>query len=401
MPRRTSGDTAVAQRIKDRRQTLGWSVRYAADRAGISHTTWSRIERGQLSADNRFTLASIADALRCPVTTLTGLPVDAVDRDQAETGGAVYDTMRAIIEADLDFVPRGGEVPPIEPLLQELTLARDLRERCEYPASAQRLAGLFRGFHAAAFGQERSEALRGLVIAGETASIVVRYAGHPASACLAGERAQQAAEALEDPVMLGMAAWARALAASGCGLYERMTTVAERGARELEPHIGRPEAPEMLGMLYLCQAFGAYALGQVGTAVDALTAAEDIANRTGDTTTLQLMFGPTNVKFWRIAMASDGDDPGHAVELARGTNPQAIPVPIRQSSFYLDVSRALARTGKDKDALRMLLTAERIAPQRMTDPLVTETVRGLLDRARRGTGWTELRGLAERVGVGV
>ena len=48
----------------------------------------------------------------------------------------------------------------------------------------------------------------------------------------------------------------------------------------------------------------------------------------------------------------------------------------------------------------MLLTAERIAPQRMRSPLVVETTRGLLERARRGTGWTELRGLCERLGIG-
>lgn len=48
----------------------------------------------------------------------------------------------------------------------------------------------------------------------------------------------------------------------------------------------------------------------------------------------------------------------------------------------------------------MLVTAERLAPQRMQSPLVVETVRGLLEQARRGPGWTELRGLCERVGVG-
>jgi hypothetical protein len=49
----------------------------------------------------------------------------------------------------------------------------------------------------------------------------------------------------------------------------------------------------------------------------------------------------------------------------------------------------------------MLLTAERMAPQRLRIPLVIETARSLLERARRGAGWTELRGLCERLGIGV
>jgi hypothetical protein len=33
MPRRTTNDPAIGQRIRDRRNLLGWSIRFAADRA--------------------------------------------------------------------------------------------------------------------------------------------------------------------------------------------------------------------------------------------------------------------------------------------------------------------------------------------------------------------------------
>jgi hypothetical protein len=112
------------------------------------------------------------------------------------------------------------------------------------------------------------------------------------------------------------------------------------------------------------------------------------------------MFGPTNINFWRIAMEADGASPGRAVEIARTTNPRLIGKPSRQAAFYLDTARALARVRKGPEALRMLLTAERLAPQRMRSPLVRETARGLLEQARRGSGLTELRGLCERLGVG-
>jgi hypothetical protein len=50
----------------------------------------------------------------------------------------------------------------------------------------------------------------------------------------------------------------------------------------------------------------------------------------------------------------------------------------------------------------MLLTAERLAPQRVrSNRLVQETARHLLERSRRRAGGPELRGLAERMGLPV
>lgn len=400
MARRAVTDTTIGQRIHDRRKLLGWTIRYAADRAGISHTSWSRIERGLMSADNRFTLAAIAEALRCSVGELAGLPPDPVTRDEAETSGAVYETMRAAIEADLTVPPSTSTPhPPVEQLSAEAELILDLRTRCDYRGAVQRLPALIRGLYAAAGGRDRKQALRALVIAEDAASFVVRYMGHPAPSCLLAERAQQAAEVLDDPVMLALAAWGRIHAATNCGLYQRALTLANTAADGLSRHLNLPNATELLGMIHLTRAFALYALGQTNDALTPLQEAQKLAERTGDSDALSLWFGPTNIRFWQVAMEVDSGDPGKAVETARTTNPQVVPSISRQATFYIDTGRALARTGQDRDALRMLLAAERLAPQRMRDPLIAETARSMLERARRGAGWSELRGLCERVGV--
>jgi hypothetical protein len=131
-----------------------------------------------------------------------------------------------------------------------------------------------------------------------------------------------------------------------------------------------------------------------------LTEAAEIAERTGDSAALRLMFGPNNVRFWRVSMETDAGDPGLAVAVARDTNPQAVPRVSRQTMFYLDTGRALARIGKDQEAIRMLVTAERLGPQLIRNsPLAAETARALLERAHRNASGVELRGLCERLGV--
>jgi transcriptional regulator with XRE-family HTH domain len=394
-------DAAIGQRIRERRELAGWSVRHAADRAGIAASTWSRIEHGRISADNRSTLAAIAQALRCPAADLTALPTDPVTRDRAETGGAVYETLRATIEADLDCRPDGSAgCDPLAGLRRELDLVRDLRARCEYVSAASRLPALIRGLHRAAFGPEREPALRALVVVLDTASFVVRYAGHPGSACLVADRAQQAAEACGDPVLLGLAAWSRAHAALGMGLPPRARQLVERGMSDLGAGVGAPAGPEMHGQLLLTLAYALASQGRTADAAEPLAEATAIAHRTGESGALRLMFGPTNTNFWRIAMAANGENPAYAVDIARTTQPQLVRSVSRQFAFYADTGRALVRTGSDREALRMLLAAERLGPQRMRSPMIVDAVRDLLGRSRRGAGWTELRGLCERLGIG-
>jgi transcriptional regulator with XRE-family HTH domain len=86
---------------------------------------------------------------------------------------------------------------------------------------------------------------------------------------------------------------------------------------------------------------------------------------------------------------------------ARDTNPAIIPAGFRQVFFYAETARALARMrGRDREAIRFLLTAERIAPQHIhTSAVARETTRALLERSRRQAGGTELRGLCQRMQV--
>lgn len=401
MARRPTPDPTIGDRIRTRRQLRSWSMRFAADRAGLSHSTWSRIERGLVSADNRFVIANIAAALECSVAELTGQPGTPPDRDAAAARTAAPAVLQALIEVDLSQDPTCTP-RPIEELEREAELVGELRLACDYTRAARLLPRLLREVHASTHGTDRPVALRLLARTADNASFIIRYIGYPAEAWLAAERGRQAAEALEDPVILGLTTWSRIHAATGCGAYRRALTLAEREADEMQRHVDTSAGgPEMLGQLYMSCAFAAYAVGQRDDARAWVRQAVPLAERTGDSHRLGLMFGPTNIHLWQISMEVDGGEPGRAVEIARSTNPAAAGLSIsRQVAYWSDTARALARLRHDREAVRTLLRAERLAPVRVhSSPLIQETARTLLNRAQRRAGGPELRGLCGRMNI--
>jgi transcriptional regulator with XRE-family HTH domain len=396
-PRR-SGDPAVGERIRVRRLLRGWSVRYAASRAGVSHATWSRIERGLQATGNRFMLSDIAGALECAPADLAGTGVPAPDRATAAARAGVLGLRRALVDIDLTEPP-AGPAPPVAELRRSVALVDALYRECDYAGATRLLPDLLRDLHTETAGPDHREALRLLCDATSNASTVLRNLGYPADAWLAAERCRDAADAAGDPVLRGYAAYALARAATACGSYQRGQTLAERAADDLGGHLNRPGGPEVLGSLHLVAALASRRRQRLDDSRDWLTEAAALARRTGQTNTMGMFFGPTNVDIWQMSIEVDDGDPAQVVEIARRTDPAAIPAGIRQVFYYADTARALARIGgRDREAIRFLLTAERIAPQHVrTSAELAETTRVLLDRSRRQAGGTELRGLSERM----
>jgi hypothetical protein len=167
-----------------------------------------------------------------------------------------------------------------------------------------------------------------------------------------------------DPVLQGHAAYVLAGAAIACGSNQRGQTLAERAVGDLTPHLARPGGPEVLGSLHLVAAPASRFRYRLEDSRDRLTEASGLARRTGEINTMGMYFGPTNVDIWRMSIEVDDGDPVRVVEIARRTDPAAIPAGIRRVFYYADAARALASFGgRDREAIRFLLTAERIAPQ--------------------------------------
>ncbi|MEV4343400.1 helix-turn-helix transcriptional regulator [Actinoplanes sp. NPDC049596] len=394
MSPRPLADPTVGERIRARRLLRGWSIRYAASRAGISHATWGRIERGLQAANNRFMLADIAEALECSSGDLAGTPVPGADRAAAITRAGVHALRTALIDIDL-AEPGLEDAPPMAELDRALSLVDTLRQACDYAGTMRLLPGLLHHLHAETAGPDRGRALRLLCEATFIASSVLRNLGHPGDAWLGAERCRDAAEAVDEPVLLAYAAYALATAATASGSYQRGQTLAERAVDDLRRHLGRPGGAEILGSLQLISAKAARGRDHPQDSEAWLNEAHDLARRTGETTTMGLFFGPTNVDIWRISIEVNEGDPGRAAAVARRRSPTAIAAGFRQVFYYADTARALTRMpGRERDAMRYLLTAERIAPQHVhTTADLRHTTQELLERL----GASELRGLSERM----
>ena len=113
-----------------------------------------------------------------------------------------------------------------------------------------------------------------------------------------------------------------------------------------------------------------------------------------------LWFGATSVGFYRTKLALELREHAQAVQAAKTVHPELLP-PRRQAEFCVALGRALAAEKKTREqAVRVLLRAEQLAPQRIRhDIFVRETVADLLRHATRHAGGRELRGLAWRLGV--
>lgn len=99
---------------------------------------------------------------------------------------------------------------PVADLARTVALVDALRQACDDAGAARLVPDLLRDLHAASSGPDRQTALRLLCDVAFIASSIVRNLGHPAEASLGAERCRDAAQAAEDPLLLGYAAYARA-----------------------------------------------------------------------------------------------------------------------------------------------------------------------------------------------
>lgn len=399
----------IGRRARLIRRRRGLSLDVVAGLAGFSKGYLSLLETGQRGFNRLGLIGDLARALGCSVIDLTGQPYLPVDRDTADALAAVPDIQVALHNYGPDDVP-DVRPRPLDQLVAQAQAANDHRDQSRLSLAGRDVGTLITELqvHALTAGSaDRDRAFTALVTACSVAGPVVRVsAGNLDLSAAVGRHMYDLARRHGDPGLIGFARWFWASDLSCLGAQDRARAVVSTGIDELTPVVRLSAADtlpaEMLGMLHLRHAWIDARERRGDEARAHLNEAGAVAARIGECNGMRRHFGPTNVRLNRLGNGVELDEGGLAYAEITQTplDVDALGSQTSSSEMHLDLARALAQDGPDRDAeaIRHLDTADRLAPQRIRmNPVARDLVTDLDRRARRRV-W-ELDSLCHRFGL--
>lgn len=139
--------------------------------------------------------------------------------------------------------------------------------------------------------------------------------------------------------------------------------------------------------------------GDRHTAAEYLAQAEEMAILIGtDSNHLWTAFGPTNVKIHQVTTAMSLGDVQIALDLIPGIDTGGLPAERRVRHSFEVVSAYQARNQVD-DAIAVLLTAERLAPEQVHDHVMSRQLVLRLRASGTGRRSRQLADLARRMKI--
>lgn len=392
---RGAGDTlSVGERIAFYRRRRGLTQTVLAGLVGRSEDWLSKIERGEREIRRLDVLGEVAKGLRVSLGDLLGQPVLMDDDVRDDDVPAVRDALMApsrlsrILFADNpetsapDATQIARRVEAGWTDYQDGRLGRVIAVLPDLIRSAQGLEDV---------DGRAGEATRWAISARchHLAATTLSKIGESDLAWIAAERAMQAADRSDDPLVLASAARAGTHSLLSVGRYDDAMRLGIAATAWLGPRLegDDPDALSLVGMLHLRMAIAAARNQDRATAGHHLGQAGRAAQQLGrDDNRWQTGFGPTNVALHRVSAALDMGDA--ATVVAEGARIKTDHLPLERSTTHrIDVARALSYLARDDEAVTTLLSAENAAPQLVRhSPAVREVVRAIHRRSPVTTG---------------
>lgn len=382
-----------------RRRRGGMTQTALAGLAGLSQPYISQIESGHKPLDRKSTQVAIAAALNISVAQLLGEQHSADDPLRARAAAHVPAIRAALVE--LSAGERRTPTRTADQVAAAVTRLTDLRNEADYAGVADILPDLLYDLygHGTAMAPAMVEVLFGTRYA-------LKTMGYPDLALTASQIGAQVARDHDDPAWRGQAVYSmvQAYPIESAALG---ATVATRAANDLATSSDRG-AQEVYGCLHLLAGMLEAVAGRADDAATHLDESASIAARLGEPAPYSTMsagfngnwYGPTQVEYWRMAVAAELGDPGEARRIADRIDLAAVPVPNRWVYYWTDLARALAAGSRDEDAMMALVRAERAAPQHFRwNPITRELVAMLVARAKRRAVTRDMRMLAGKLGI--
>ena len=406
---RGAGDQlSIGERIAFYRRRRGLSQAVLANLVGRSEDWLSKIGRGERDIRRLNVLADLARALRVTLGDLLGEPVLWEDAEEHDDVPAVRDALMAPRRLSRTLF---SSLMPLEyldpgPVTQLAEGAWSSYQKGDLGRVVTALPGLIKTTQQMEAASTDDVAYRRACAAVSArihhlAATTLSKIGEADLAWIAAERAMQAADEADDPLVLASAARSGTHALLAVGRFDDAVELGEVAARWLSPRmrVGDPAALSLYGMLYLRTAVAAARHQDRSTAGELLAQAGRAADQLGvDANYWQTGFGPSNVELHRVSVALDLGDIPQVIDSAPRINVDHLPVE-RQVTHLIDLARALSLVAKDDDALHTLLMAERTSPGIVRhSAVVREVVRSMYRRApaSAGTRSSPLLALAER-----
>ncbi|MFG2405184.1 helix-turn-helix domain-containing protein [Streptomyces brevispora] len=387
-------------RVARIRKQRGLTQQGLAMRASISKPLLSKVECGQKPASPAL-IAACARALGVSTSDLLGQPyAKELRRDRMD---ALIQPIREGMEnwdvaLDWDTAPR-----PTALIRADVQHALVQRRQAQYTDMVAGLPGLIdesvQAVHLST-GEEQRLAYECLAGTFRCVFTVAWNFGYIDLATVALDRLAWTAPRTDEPGLAAMHAYLRAQTTMSSGRYDIGVRVIDRALRELEgQEARRPGGIEaMRGVMQLRAAVIAGRMKDREHADARLAEARAIGLRTGELPDFGVTWGPVNVGVHAVAIASEMDDFGRAVELAKDVRIPSGWTRSRAGHHWMDLGRAHAWADHPEQALDCLQRARRIAPQQTRyHPTVRETVLALKRRER--TRNNSLSQYAEWVGI--
>ncbi len=371
----------------------------------------SKIERGEREIRRLDVLADVARGLRVTLGDLLGEPVLMEDEDKNDDVPAIRDALMAPrrLSRTLFSSAMSPEYIDPAPVAQLVEGAWSSYQKGDLGRVVAALPGLIKTSQGMESASADDTAYRRACAAVSArvhhlAATTLSKIGEADLAWIAAERAMQAADEADDPLVLASAARSGTHALLAVGRFDDALELGDVAAKWLVPRMrdGDPAALSLYGMLYLRTAVAAARQQDRSTANELLSHAGRAADQLGvDANHWQTGFGPANVELHRLSAALDLGDISQVIESAPRISVDHLPVE-RQVTHLIDFARALSLVAKDDEALSALLTAEQKAPGIVRhSTAVREVVRSMYRRAPATAGRksSPLLALAERCGA--
>lgn len=386
----------VGRRVRALHKLAGLTQADLAAKMGVSLSLVKQVEQGRVPATPSF-VAKAARALRTTVDDLYGQASEA----QRST---VAELRRSLIE--FDDIAELCDAVMLPNLEQELNAITSLYLQTEYSEVSARLPDLMRSLLGVAdslpAGHRREQAFGRLAEAYGKALATAYKLGHLDLAAIAAERCRWAAQQSNDPLLMTMADYHRALILLYSGAYDTGQRVIQRAYDRTEGLLEDAGLVKVRGSLHLRAAVLAARAGERDAANNSFGEASTCVRLLDDLPPddpYSTSFDQDDVAIHSVAIPLELMDPTTAARRAAQVTLSDAVRPSRAGHHWIDTSRALLLHGDHERCFKGLTRAREIAPELTRNhPQVREMIITLAERRRRSD---DLTGFARWIGIGL